>query len=129
MNDESKRRVRILLVDDHPSVRFGMRQIIETAHELSVSGEADTRESAPQAARMSVADADGAHYRGCDDPLNRGPLLYARGGLPAPQVLTFQGLKALSSSSPSIANATDGKCREMTDFIEFSSTHSIPSFV
>ena len=46
-----------------------------------------------------------------------------------PQARTFQGLKALSSSIPSIANATDGKCREITDFIEFSSTQSIPSFV
>src|SRR5688572_29356197 len=37
------------------------------------------------------------------------------------QVRTFQGLKALSSSIPFIANATAGKCREITDFIEFSS--------
>ena len=41
----------------------------------------------------------------------------------------FHGLKALSSSSPFIANATDRKCREITDFIEFSSTQSMPGFV
>jgi hypothetical protein len=46
-----------------------------------------------------------------------------------PQARTFHGLNALSSSSPSIANATDGKCREITAFIEFPSTHSIPCFV
>ncbi len=45
------------------------------------------------------------------------------------QARTFHGLNALSSSSPSIANATDGKCREITAFIEFSSTQSIPCFV
>jgi hypothetical protein len=50
------------------------------------------------------------------------------GALSTDQARTFQGLKALSSSIPFIANATDGKCREITDFIEFSSTHSIPCF-
>ena len=42
---------------------------------------------------------------------------------------TFHGLNALSSASPSIANATAGKCREMIAFIEFSSTQSIPCLV
>ena len=46
-----------------------------------------------------------------------------------PQARTFHALNALSSSSPSIANATDGKCRAITVFIEFSSTQSIPGFV
>jgi hypothetical protein len=41
----------------------------------------------------------------------------------------FQGLNALSSSIPSIAKAIEGKCREMTLFIELSSIQSIPSFV
>jgi len=47
----------------------------------------------------------------------------------ANEVRTFHGLNALSSSSPFIANATDGKCCEMTDFIEFRSTQSMPCLV
>ena len=45
------------------------------------------------------------------------------------QLRVFQGLNALSSSIPSSAKATEGKCRQMIDFIVFSSTQSIPAFV
>jgi hypothetical protein len=54
-------------------------------------------------------------------PLSRGCALA--------QAFTVHGLNALSSSNPSIANATDGKWRLMMRFIEFSSTQSIPSLV
>jgi DNA-binding NarL/FixJ family response regulator len=54
MGIESNRMVRILLVDDHPGIRYGVRQIIERAPDLSVCGEADTLESALQAVRSSA---------------------------------------------------------------------------
>ena len=56
MNGESSRRVRVLLVDDHPSARARVRQIIEAMPGLSVCGEADTRESALRVMRTSVVD-------------------------------------------------------------------------
>ena len=43
------RQARILLVDGHPSMRTGVRQIIDTADDLSVCGEVDTAESALEA--------------------------------------------------------------------------------
>ena len=46
----SARKVRILLVDDHPSTRFGARSMIETERDLEVCGEADTAEEGLEAA-------------------------------------------------------------------------------
>jgi len=56
MGIESNRKVRILIVDDHPGVRHGVRQIIEEAPDLSVCAEADTLESALQVVRPASAD-------------------------------------------------------------------------
>lgn len=43
-------KVRILLVDDHPSTRSGARLMIETERDLEVCGEADTAEEGLEAA-------------------------------------------------------------------------------
>lgn len=56
MTDESMRQARILLVDDHPSIRTGLRQIIETAGDLSVCGELDTAASALKAVGTPSVD-------------------------------------------------------------------------
>jgi DNA-binding NarL/FixJ family response regulator len=47
---------RVLIVDDHPIVRLGIRQMIKSEPSLTVSGEADTVEAALQACRGSQID-------------------------------------------------------------------------
>jgi DNA-binding NarL/FixJ family response regulator len=44
MSGKNEDRVRILLVDDHPIVRYGMRQLIETEEDMTVCGEAGSAE-------------------------------------------------------------------------------------
>jgi DNA-binding NarL/FixJ family response regulator len=56
MNGDSKTRCRILVVDDHPIVRLGLRQMISGTSDLSVCCEADTAESALRLARSSKPD-------------------------------------------------------------------------
>jgi DNA-binding NarL/FixJ family response regulator len=53
---QSKQPVRILLVDDHPIVRFGVRQMVATQPDLSIGAEADTAEAALQAVKKAKAD-------------------------------------------------------------------------
>lgn len=55
----SKRAVqtsRVLIVDDHPVVRLGIRQMIASEPSLEVCGEADSVESALRAVRTSECD-------------------------------------------------------------------------
>ena len=55
----SKRAVqtsRVLIVDDHPVVRLGIKQMIATEPSLEVCGEADSMESALRACRASECD-------------------------------------------------------------------------
>lgn len=47
---------RILIVDDHPIVRLGIRQMLSADRGLSVCGEADSAEAALQLAKRSEAD-------------------------------------------------------------------------
>ena len=48
MSHESSRPVRILLVDDHPIVRLGIRQMITAEPQLTVCGEAESASAALQ---------------------------------------------------------------------------------
>ena len=50
MNVGSEGPARILVVDKHPVIRVGLRQLIEQESDLSVCGEADTIERALDAA-------------------------------------------------------------------------------
>jgi DNA-binding NarL/FixJ family response regulator len=53
MSSESKQKIRILVVDDHPIVRLGIRQMIGPHPDLEICGEADSAETALQlAARL-----------------------------------------------------------------------------
>ena len=47
---------RIIIVDDHPIVRLGIRQMLSADAGLSVCGEADSAEAALQLAKRSEAD-------------------------------------------------------------------------
>ena len=47
---------RVLIVDDHPVVRLGIRQMIAAEPSLEVCGEADSMESALRACRTSECD-------------------------------------------------------------------------
>jgi DNA-binding NarL/FixJ family response regulator len=53
MNPEQQRRTRILVVDDHPIVRLGIRQMLAAEPDLEVCGEAESAE----AGRQLVASA------------------------------------------------------------------------
>jgi two-component system invasion response regulator UvrY len=44
--------VRILIVDDHPMVRRGMRELLQSEHMISVIGEAETPEAALEEIRQ-----------------------------------------------------------------------------
>jgi DNA-binding NarL/FixJ family response regulator len=53
MSSESKQKTRILVVDDHPIVRLGIRQMIDPYPDLEICGEAESAETALQlAARL-----------------------------------------------------------------------------
>lgn len=56
MSSGSQSPARILVVDDHPIVRFGIRQMITADPGLSVCCEADTAEAALDLVRRSKAD-------------------------------------------------------------------------
>jgi DNA-binding NarL/FixJ family response regulator len=55
MSDSTRRPARILIVDDHPIVRHGLRQMFASTPDLSVCGEAGTAEAALVLARTSAA--------------------------------------------------------------------------
>jgi DNA-binding NarL/FixJ family response regulator len=50
MSSESKQKLRILVVDDHPIVRLGIRQMIDPHPDLEICGEAESAETALQLA-------------------------------------------------------------------------------
>ena len=56
MNPAQSRPTRILLVDDHPIVRLGIRQMIAADPGLTVCAEAATAEEARQHLKGSRAD-------------------------------------------------------------------------
>jgi len=56
MSAASPARARILVVDDHPVVRLGIRQMIATEPGLSVCGEAESARKALELAKSSSAD-------------------------------------------------------------------------
>jgi DNA-binding NarL/FixJ family response regulator len=48
--------IRVLIVDDHPIVRAGLRRIAEDDHAIAVTGEASNGQDALDALRQTVAD-------------------------------------------------------------------------
>ena len=56
MTLQSTLPVRILIVDDHPIVRFGIRQMIDADPGLSIRGEADSGEAALEQLRSTPID-------------------------------------------------------------------------
>jgi DNA-binding NarL/FixJ family response regulator len=48
MSANDGRRIRILIVDDHPIVRLGIRQMLAAERDLEVCGEAETADEAKQ---------------------------------------------------------------------------------
>ena len=56
MTEKAIRPVNILIVDDHPVVRLGIRQMLADDPTLSVCGEADTMEAALHACRSLDVD-------------------------------------------------------------------------
>jgi DNA-binding NarL/FixJ family response regulator len=56
MSPDSKSPARILVVDDHPIVRFGIRQMISGEPSLSICCEADSADAALQWVQSSKAD-------------------------------------------------------------------------
>jgi DNA-binding NarL/FixJ family response regulator len=56
LTKKATKPTRVLVVDDHPVVRLGIRQMIATEPSLMVCGEADTTEGALQACRTSEVD-------------------------------------------------------------------------
>jgi DNA-binding NarL/FixJ family response regulator len=56
MKAKTKRVTRVLVVDDHPIVRLGIRQMICAASDLEVCAEADSASAALELARVSKPD-------------------------------------------------------------------------
>ena len=56
MTTNTARPARILVVDDHPIVRLGIRQMIEAEPSLSICGEAESAEAALRLVKSSDAD-------------------------------------------------------------------------
>lgn len=56
MSGDSKSSVQILVVDDHPIVRLGIRQMISAEPSLSICSEADSEEAALASVRRSKPD-------------------------------------------------------------------------
>ena len=52
----SDRPVRILIVDDHPVFRFGLRALLESQPDLAVVGEAESGQEAVKLVRRQAAD-------------------------------------------------------------------------
>ncbi|HUS34119.1 MAG TPA: response regulator transcription factor [Verrucomicrobiae bacterium] len=51
MNEPRSKRIRIILVDDHPVVRQGLRKILSTFEQIAVEGEAGSGREAIELAR------------------------------------------------------------------------------
>jgi DNA-binding NarL/FixJ family response regulator len=61
MNREQRRRTQILIVDDHPIVRLGIRQMLATEPDLEICGEAESADAGKQlvaSARPDLAIVD-----------------------------------------------------------------------
>jgi DNA-binding NarL/FixJ family response regulator len=56
VNAELRSRTRILIVDDHPIVRLGIRQMLAAEPDLEVSGEADSADEARRSIRSARPD-------------------------------------------------------------------------
>ena len=56
MNAQERRATRILIVDDHPIVRLGIRQMLAAESDLEVCGEAESAEVARQLIRTAHPD-------------------------------------------------------------------------
>lgn len=56
MSDLKSKSIRIILVDDHPVVRQGLRKILSTFAEISVEGEASSGREAIEVARVLKPD-------------------------------------------------------------------------
>ncbi len=56
MNESKSHRIRVLVVDDHPAVRRGLRDLMETCPDVDIVGEADDGLSALYAAKSLLPD-------------------------------------------------------------------------
>jgi DNA-binding NarL/FixJ family response regulator len=56
MNEPRSKRIRIILVDDHPVVRQGLRKILSTFEEIAIEGEAGSGREAIELARTMKPD-------------------------------------------------------------------------
>lgn len=56
MSGDHQRPTRILIVDDHPIVRLGIRQMLAAEHDLDVCGEAESADAAKQAIARTQPD-------------------------------------------------------------------------
>jgi DNA-binding NarL/FixJ family response regulator len=56
VNPDQRRRTRILIVDDHPIVRLGIRQMLAAESDLEVCGEAESPDAATQLATTARPD-------------------------------------------------------------------------
>ena len=56
MSEPRSQRIRVLLVDDHPVVRQGLRKILSTFDEIAIAGEASSGREAIEVARELKPD-------------------------------------------------------------------------
>jgi DNA-binding NarL/FixJ family response regulator len=56
MADRTPERIRVLIADDHPMFRHGMRALLDSVPDVEVVGEADTGDDAIALAEASSPD-------------------------------------------------------------------------
>jgi two-component system, NarL family, response regulator DevR len=55
--------IRVIIVDDHPVVRRGLKQIITAEQDMQVAGEAENAREALCVIRRTACDAGGSLFR------------------------------------------------------------------
>jgi len=109
---------RVLIVDDHPIVRQGLRRVVEDQHDLVVCGEAATRE-----AMQAALDDPHPDVLICDISSKSGDgidlVRYARAHHPRLRILVLSALDELLYAERMLAAGANGYITKDSSTDEF----------
>ena len=105
---QGEQPIRVLLVDDHAIIREGLRDLIATRHEMTVVGDAATRDAALELARsvrpdVVVLDLD----LGADSGLRMIPELLEAAG-PSTSIIVLTGVREVEKRDEAMALGARG---------------------